>query len=553
MVVENTSQFGKIRPFKYWCQKVLPAVYDDSLSYYELLCKVSKYINDLIEVTNTQSDAIAELQDKLQEFMEGHFDSYIEEKIDEWFEENEPAIMQAIEQLQNNDENIYEYFSNYIKNLSWNCQFRKIIRDCYDPTKVYSVQGFTYFTKNSIEYIVQAFEFDNESVIAIYNYQTMVEIDRITGNYGHLNDISYSNNTIYALDTAGYVRTFEFDGTNITYTGIITLDDPAAGIEYAGENIWYTKQDGTSIYIFKCNSSFNVIETYIIPNIEQTYIQGLSVQGNKIAIAMTAPNSLLLYDVSIKDYYFISAPNYIGHCLIDEIEGVALLPNGDFLFNTNSIVDMQLICSIFKTNLQHNIQKEFETSITFTRYNQITVIIDEVNGSLTNPTTTGIFRLVGDALNYAKQLGNFEVRLLFKTDYSYPITANNSNILIDVLNNNDVINLNGLYLRYCNVLFGSSINRINLNPVNISMFTFDNVIYGGYVIESKFDIPLHTWANQTPESENYKKIYFLNSVVCIQDITYYNFNNCILMCGFDSGSPTSIYERTAIIKHISNE
>ena len=35
--------------FRYWCYKVLPLVYDDSLSYYETLCKVVKYINDLIE------------------------------------------------------------------------------------------------------------------------------------------------------------------------------------------------------------------------------------------------------------------------------------------------------------------------------------------------------------------------------------------------------------------------------------------------------------------------------------------------------------------------
>jgi len=34
--------------FKFWCQKVIPLVYDDSLSYYEVLCKVVKYINELI-------------------------------------------------------------------------------------------------------------------------------------------------------------------------------------------------------------------------------------------------------------------------------------------------------------------------------------------------------------------------------------------------------------------------------------------------------------------------------------------------------------------------
>lgn len=35
--------------FKFWCMKVIPLVYDESLSYYEVLCKVVKYINELIE------------------------------------------------------------------------------------------------------------------------------------------------------------------------------------------------------------------------------------------------------------------------------------------------------------------------------------------------------------------------------------------------------------------------------------------------------------------------------------------------------------------------
>lgn len=40
---------GEPRVFRYWCYKVLPLVYDDSLSYYEVLCKVTDYINKLIE------------------------------------------------------------------------------------------------------------------------------------------------------------------------------------------------------------------------------------------------------------------------------------------------------------------------------------------------------------------------------------------------------------------------------------------------------------------------------------------------------------------------
>lgn len=35
--------------FRFWCQHVLPLVYDDSLSYYELLCKLVNYLNDLVQ------------------------------------------------------------------------------------------------------------------------------------------------------------------------------------------------------------------------------------------------------------------------------------------------------------------------------------------------------------------------------------------------------------------------------------------------------------------------------------------------------------------------
>ena len=55
---------------KFWCQMVLPLVYDDSLSYYETLCKVTNYINKLIESDKEIMEAVnanAEDIEKLKE------------------------------------------------------------------------------------------------------------------------------------------------------------------------------------------------------------------------------------------------------------------------------------------------------------------------------------------------------------------------------------------------------------------------------------------------------------------------------------------------------
>lgn len=52
--------------FRFWCFKVLPLVYDDSLSYYEILCKMVTYINNLIETDKLQNSEIDKLKKELQ-------------------------------------------------------------------------------------------------------------------------------------------------------------------------------------------------------------------------------------------------------------------------------------------------------------------------------------------------------------------------------------------------------------------------------------------------------------------------------------------------------
>ena len=46
-----------IDKIKYWCNKILPLVYDDSLSYYEVLCKTAAKLNEVITSTNGLLDA----------------------------------------------------------------------------------------------------------------------------------------------------------------------------------------------------------------------------------------------------------------------------------------------------------------------------------------------------------------------------------------------------------------------------------------------------------------------------------------------------------------
>ena len=69
-----------VKLFHWWCNKVLPLVYDDSLSYYETLCKIMNTIKDLIEVEELQNNAITDLDERMTT-AEGDIDK-LEERMD---------------------------------------------------------------------------------------------------------------------------------------------------------------------------------------------------------------------------------------------------------------------------------------------------------------------------------------------------------------------------------------------------------------------------------------------------------------------------------------
>lgn len=79
--------YKNLDQFKFWCQKVLPLVYEDSLSYYEILCKCVKYINDLIDNNKIIASELEELEEELkivQKWIDDFDTSFIEKIVKEY-------------------------------------------------------------------------------------------------------------------------------------------------------------------------------------------------------------------------------------------------------------------------------------------------------------------------------------------------------------------------------------------------------------------------------------------------------------------------------------
>lgn len=99
----NKQTYSATGSFRFWCQKVLPLVYDDSLSYYELLCKVVNYLNSVIQnvdnlntsvdntntafnnlqnYVNTTKDTLVEVYGELEQYVNDYFNNLdVQEEI----------------------------------------------------------------------------------------------------------------------------------------------------------------------------------------------------------------------------------------------------------------------------------------------------------------------------------------------------------------------------------------------------------------------------------------------------------------------------------------
>lgn len=90
----------------YWCKKILPLVYDDSLSYYEVLCKVTEKLNEVISEVNGVDEKIrSEIKNYVQT---DEFKSYVEALVSEYVTKRDTPP-------RSNDMDIHRIFSKIEK------------------------------------------------------------------------------------------------------------------------------------------------------------------------------------------------------------------------------------------------------------------------------------------------------------------------------------------------------------------------------------------------------------------------------------------------------
>lgn len=206
------KKYDGIPYLRFWCQKVLPAVYDQSLSYYEVLCKLAAFLNKMLEELEKMQDNIDALHKAFKDLQDwvnaeiARFEAHMEQHFDDLTKE----LWNKFEQYKNDtNTTLQQWFNEYATNTTNN--LNKKFEDFVTNANTRIDQMFnTYTTNTNNDFNTWKTDFTNQ-----YN-QWKTDVD---GQITNINSNIRSLTTrVQALENM--VKTYpKFDYKSFTLTG----------------------------------------------------------------------------------------------------------------------------------------------------------------------------------------------------------------------------------------------------------------------------------------------------------------------------------------------
>ena len=206
------KKYDGIPYLRFWCQKVLPAVYDQSLSYYEVLCKLAAFLNKMVEELEKMQDNIDALHKAYKDLQDwvnaeiARFEAHMEQHFDDLTRE----LWNRFEEYKNNtNTTLQQWFNDYATNTTNN--LNKKFNDFVTNANTRIDQMFnTYTSSTNNEFNTWKTDFTNQ-----YNQWK----DEVNGQISNINsNISSLTNRVTALENM--VKKYpNFNYKSFTMTG----------------------------------------------------------------------------------------------------------------------------------------------------------------------------------------------------------------------------------------------------------------------------------------------------------------------------------------------
>lgn len=206
------KKYDGIPYLRFWCQKVLPAIYDQSLSYYEVLCKLAAFLNKMVEELEKMQDNIDALHKAYKDLQDwvnaeiARFEAHMEQHFDDLTRE----LWNRFEEYKNNtNTTLQQWFNDYATNTTNNLnrKFNEFVNNA--NTRIDQMFN-TYTSSTNNEFNTWKTDFTNQ-----YNQWK----DEVNGQISNINsNISALTNRVTALENM--VKKYpNFNYKSFTMTG----------------------------------------------------------------------------------------------------------------------------------------------------------------------------------------------------------------------------------------------------------------------------------------------------------------------------------------------
>ena len=132
--MENLQNFEHLSYFfGICCKKIIPLIYDDALSYYEVLCRLKRKINEIIDTVNGLIDA------DIEGYLKNLIDEYATERVRELINEiAEPIVREYAETICR--EYLDNFFAEYATKIDNKLNNSSYLEAC--PAREYWFDGW---------------------------------------------------------------------------------------------------------------------------------------------------------------------------------------------------------------------------------------------------------------------------------------------------------------------------------------------------------------------------------------------------------------------------
>lgn len=269
---------------RFWCQKVLPLVYDDSLSYYELLCKVVGKLNEVINTVNLSEESVY---------------SDVKAIMDEWYSsgkiadliEDERLTELAISAIVGDTVGVEQVFSTAYPYPSSSGARMDVVPS---GTDAYYYQGFAV-TPNGFAMVRLAPESNKANandISQIFEFSKTGTYLRSAGvNVHHGNGMVYYDGYLY-VDVGSNIAKVKY--TDLTIESYINMGGSCPALDRENGVIYSVASSSRKLYSY--NIATGVIDSVTIEaNAPYVYNGGFYKDG--IFYGITYSNDFIMLDV----------------------------------------------------------------------------------------------------------------------------------------------------------------------------------------------------------------------------------------------------------------